>query len=120
MGNLAQKLQEEQQFQQQQQPVQKPKKVSERKSLLSPGEKILGIAFAGAVFLASSQIVSNQASIYEMNAEIQKTEAGIQNQQQVNADLGIQVEELSRYDRIRKEAERQGLVPNENTKVVND
>lgn len=118
MENVARKLQEDQQVRQQ--PVHKPKKVNERKSFFSPGEKILGFLFAGALFLGCTQIVSNQSAIYEVNRDIQKTQSAIQNQEQVNADLTTQVEELGQYDRVRGIAEKQGLVPNDNTKVVND
>lgn len=121
MANLARKLRQEQQPQQMQQPQQAPKKVRKQKSWLSPGEKMLGIAFGAVVCFGSVHIISNQSSIYELNKEIQDTQVTIQEQQKSNSDLTIQVSELSQYDRIKDKARALGLELNEqNVKVVQD
>lgn len=118
MANLARKLRQEQQTQQTQ---QAPKKVRRQKRWLSPGEKILGIAFGAVVCFGSVHIISNQSSIYELNKEIQDTQAMIQEQQKSNSDLTIQVSELSQYDRIKDKARALGLELNDqNVKVVQD
>lgn len=118
MANLARKLRQEQQTQQTQ---QAPKKVRKQKRWLSPGEKILGIAFGAVVCFGSVHIISNQSSIYELNKEIQDTQAMIQEQQKSNSDLTIQVSELSQYDRIKDKARALGLELNDqNVKVVQD
>ena len=120
MSNLARKIQEEKQFDIQTQPVQAPKKLS-KKSWLSPGEKILGLAFTGIVCFGAVQMVSNQAAIYEVNKEIQQTEEAIQTQNKVNTDLEMQVGELSTYERIKAKAEEMGLkFSGNNVKVVED
>lgn len=121
MGNLARKLQREQQFEQQKQMVQSPKKVKVRNPWLSPGEKFLGLIFTGIVCFGAVHIVSNQAAIYEMNRDIQDTKISIQEQQKVNGDLEMQVSELSTYERIWEKAKELGLKLNENNvKAVQD
>ncbi|ASV66045.1 cell division protein FtsL [Cytobacillus sp. FSL W7-1323] len=117
MENVARKLQQEQHVSNQ--PAQAPKKkIKDRKSLLSPGEKIMGIVFAGAVFFGATTIISNQAGLYEVNAEIQDTQKAITEQQSVNSDLKMQIEELSRPDRVKQAAEKSGFEMNESPKVV--
>ncbi|EWG11849.1 cell division protein FtsL [Cytobacillus firmus] len=121
MSNLARKIQEDKQFDVQTQPVQAPKKLKSKKSWLSPGEKILGLAFTGIVCFGAVQMVSNQAAIYEVNKEIQQTEEAIQTQNKVNTDLKMQVSELSTYERIKAKAEEMGLkFSGNNVKVVED
>jgi cell division protein FtsL len=121
MANLARKLRQEQETQETQQTQQAPKKVRKRKSWLSPGEKILGIAFGVVVCFGSVHIISNQSSIYELNKEIQDTQTMIQEQQKSNSDLTMQISELSQYDRIKDKARALGLELNDqNVKVVQD
>lgn len=121
MGNLARKLQQEQRHEQHKQMVQAPKKAKKRNPWLSPGEKILGLAFTGIVCFGAVNIVSNQAAIYELNKEIQDTKVSIQEQNKVNGDLEMQVSELSTYERIWEKAKELGLKLNENNvKVVQD
>lgn len=121
MGNLARKLQQEQQQKSLQKQMNAPKPAKSNKYGLSPGEKILGLTFCVALCFGAVQIVSNQASIYEINKDIQETSALIQTQERVNADLGMQVEELSTYERIWAKAKELGLKLNENNvKVVQD
>jgi cell division protein FtsL len=121
MANLARKLRQEQQEQHIQKTLQAPKKVQKQKKWLSPGEKILGIAFGAVVCFGSVHIISNQSSIYELNKEIQDTQIMIQEQQKSNSDLTVQVSELSQYDRIKEKARALGLELNDqNVKVVQD
>ncbi|MFE8695284.1 cell division protein FtsL [Cytobacillus sp. FJAT-53684] len=121
MSNLARKLQQEQHHEQQKQMVKAPKKVKVKSPWLSPGEKVLGIIFTGIVCFGAVQIISNQASIYGINAEIQDTKRTIQEQQKVIGDLEMQVGELSTYERIWEKAQKLGLKLNENNvKVVQD
>lgn len=115
MGNFARKLQQEQQQKQ----VQAPKIVKKNRLGFSPGEKILALIFCVALCFGAVKIISNQAAIYEINKDIQETSSIIQSQQKVNADLAMQVEELSTYERIWAKAKELGLKLNENNvKVV--
>ncbi len=114
MGNLARKYQQEQQYEQQKQSVKIPQKVKVKNPWLSPGEKILGLVFTGIVCFGAVHIVSNQAAIYEINKEIQDTKVSIQEQTKVNGDLGMQISELSTYERIWEKAKELGLKLNEN------
>lgn len=117
MGNLARKLQQEQQNR----TSQAPKKAKVKKIRVSPGEILLGVVFTAAVCFGAVQIVSNQAAIYEINKDVQMAEKNIQEQKKVNSDLEMQVKELSTYDRILKKAKELGLQLNEdNVKVVQD
>ncbi|QIZ07354.1 cell division protein FtsL [Priestia megaterium] len=116
MSNLARKYQEQQQTEQK---VQKKGQVIIKKSWLTPGEKIIGLAFAGFVCFGAIHIISNQSKIYEVNKDIQVIEAKMSEQQKVNSDLQVQVSELSAYDRIYQKAKEMGLIKNENNvKVV--
>jgi cell division protein FtsL len=95
--------------------------VKVKKAWLSPGEKILWMLLAVFLCIASVQIVSNQATIYDMNKDIQDIEAKIQEQEKVNSDLEVQVAELSTYERIWEIATKElGLQLNDNVKVVQE
>ena len=121
MGNLARKYQQEQRHEQQQQMVKVPKKVKVKNPWLSPGEKALGLVFTAILCYGAVHIVSNEASIYEINKEIQDTKVSIQEQKKVNGDLEMQIGELSTYERIWEKAKELGLKLNENNvKAVQD
>lgn len=117
MGNLARKLQQEQQQKQ----IQVTEKVKRNRLGFSPGEKIIGITFCAILCVGAVQVISNQVKIYEINKDIQVTTGQIQTQERVNADLKMQVEELSTYERIWEKAKALGLQLNENNvKVVQE
>jgi cell division protein FtsL len=116
LSNLARKYQEQQQTEQK---VQKKSQIRIKKSWLTPGEKIIGLAFAGFVCFGAVHIISNQAEIYGVNKDIQIIETKVSEQQKVNSDLQVQISELSAYDRIYKKAKEMGLIKDENNvKVV--
>ncbi|MFJ5713410.1 cell division protein FtsL [Neobacillus sp. NPDC093127] len=118
MSNLARNLERQQQVEQK---VEKQSQIKIKKSWLTPGEKIIGIAFAGLVCFGSVQLISNQANIYKINTEIQTIEAQVNEQQKVNSDLQVQVREMSTYERIRDKAKKMGLeLNNDNVKVVQE
>lgn len=117
MGNLARKVQQEQQRKM----VQVPKKEKSNKLWLTPGEKIVGMIFVAILCVGAFQIISTEAAIYEVNKGIQDTKLDIQKQKKVNSDLGMQVEELSSYERIWAKAKELGLKLNDNNvKVVQE
>ncbi|WP_042356342.1 cell division protein FtsL [Bacillus rubiinfantis] len=116
MGNLARKIQQQQLNET---TIQEQRKVKIKKSWLTPGEKIIGVAFAGLVCFGAVHLISNQAKIYEMNKDIQTVESHIREQEKVNSELQMQVKDLSRYERIYQEAKKMGLeLNNNNVKVV--
>lgn len=116
MSNLARSLGTQQRVEQ---TVQHKGEVKIKKSWLTPGEKIIGAAFAGLLCFGAVHLISNQAKIYEVNQEIQTVEVQVKEQQKVNSDLEVQVSELSTYERIYEKAKQMGLVLNENNvKVV--
>lgn len=118
MSNLARNPQQQPQVEQTGQTMGQ---IKIKKSWLTPGEKMIGIVFAGMVCFGSVHLIANQAKIYEINKNIQIVEAKVTEQQKVNSDLQVQVSELSNYERIKKEAEKMGLVFNgNNVKVVQD
>ncbi|XJZ28403.1 cell division protein FtsL [Bacillota bacterium Lsc_1132] len=120
MSNLA-RVQQQQQQQQRRQEVIQPSKAKDKKSWLTPGEKLLGLTFAGLVCFGAVQIISNQSQIYQVNKDVQEVQSSIKEQQRVNSDLQVQVSELSSYERIREKAKKMGLVQNENNvKVVQE
>lgn len=117
MGNLARKVQQEQQRKM----VQVPKKEKNERLWLTPGEKILGMIFVVVLSIGAFHIISTEAAIYEVNKDIQDVTKEIQKQTKVNNDLGMQVEELSSYERIWAKAKELGLKLNENNvKVVQE
>ncbi|MCM3587088.1 cell division protein FtsL [Mesobacillus maritimus] len=120
MSNLAKKIQQEEQQNLQQQTTITPKPVAPKKhTWLSPGEKALMFAFGVLFCIGAAFIISKQSDIYHVNKEIQLVESSIQDQQKVNGDLEMQIDELSRYERIKEQAEKLGLTLNENNvKVV--
>lgn len=120
MSNLARKLQQEKQYEQQKS-GQALKTIKEKRFWLTPGEKGLGLLFGAMVCFGAVQIISAQASIYNVNKNIQTMELTIEEQQKVNNDLKMQVSELSTYERIWEKARELGLKLNENNvKVVQD
>lgn len=115
MNSFAKKIQEQQYVQ----PQQTVKTVVVRKTKISIGELCLLCALAVMFSLVCVKVISNQASIYQVNKQIQQAEGSIQEQTKVNEDLKVQVKELSEYDRLWKKAEKFGLKRNENNvKVV--
>ena len=117
MGNLAYQVKEKQSEQQKQ--VQKVRK--RKKFRFSIGEKVLYAGFFVGVMFGSIQIVSNHASLYAINSDIQALESKISSQERANNELKLQVVELSTYERIWAKAKELGLDLNENNvKVVRD
>ncbi|MEH7544706.1 cell division protein FtsL [Neobacillus bataviensis] len=116
MSNLARKVLEQQQTEQK---VQIKREVKIKKSWLTPGEKIIGVVFAGMVCFGSIHLISNQSKLYEANKDLQIVQDKINEQEKVNEDLKVQVSELSSYDRIFAKAKELGLIKDENNvKVV--
>lgn len=118
MSNLARKLQQ-QDYQNEEQKHKVKRAIIRTKSLLSPGEKVLGVAFAALLCFGAVKIVGNQAEIYQVNKDIQVAESSISKLEKSNKELDIQVKDLSSYERIREVAEKLGLNFNkDNVKVV--
>ena len=120
MSNLARNY-EHQKVEKSNQSVQaKPQRLSEeRRSVVTPGEKILVAIFAMVFCFLAVQIVSTQAAIYDVNKEVQHVETTIEKQEKANNDLKLQVSELSTYERILEKAKELGLnLKEKNVKVV--
>ncbi|PFA68952.1 cell division protein FtsL [Bacillus sp. AFS015802] len=120
MSNLARNY-EQQKVEKSYQSVQaKPKRLNEeRRSVVTPGEKILVAIFAMVFCFLAVQIVSTQAAIYDVNKEVQHVETTIEKQEKANNDLKLQVSELSTYERILEKAKELGLnLKEKNVKVV--
>ncbi|TMW73119.1 cell division protein FtsL [Alteribacter natronophilus] len=80
---------------------------------LTKGEKILYPLALLAVVFAAYIVVSNYASIYIANHEIQQTEMAIADQSTVNEGLSLQVKGLSDPDRILSIAGEMGMTLND-------
>ncbi|WP_445488424.1 cell division protein FtsL [Niallia sp. 03133] len=118
MSNLARKLQEENYQSEQQQHTVK-KVIKQTNALLSPGEKVLGVAFAALLCFGAVKMVGNQADIYQVNKDIQIAQSSINKMEKSNKELDIEVKDLSSYERIRQVAEKLGLTfSKDNVKVV--
>ncbi|MEK5522548.1 cell division protein FtsL [Heyndrickxia sporothermodurans] len=117
MSNLARK---------QQQPYIQPKIHTEpkiqpihRRSQITLGEKLLAALVIAFVCIMAIKVIATQAAIYKVNKEIHQMEASVQTKKKVNEDLKMQVSDLSKYERIREIAKKQGLKMNDkNIKVV--
>ncbi len=93
----------------------------ERRSIITPGEKILVGIFAMVFCFLAVHIVSTQAAIYDVNKEVQQVETSIEKQEKANSDLQLQVSELSTYERILEKAKELGLnLKEQNVKVVEE
>jgi len=115
LSNLARKLQEQHVYQ----PIQQPEVQTVKKYKISRGEKMLALIFILMVSVLSIKIISNQATIYDVNKSIHKTKLSIDSQSRIVADLEDQVDELSTFERIYKQALENGYTMNENNvKVV--
>ncbi|KIL50378.1 cell division protein [Jeotgalibacillus alimentarius] len=114
MMNSARNLEHKQSVQ-----VTKKKVVKKRTSAFTLGEKMIAAIFAAFVCIASLQIITAQAEIYNTNKEIQQLESNIVTQENVNNDLTIQVSQMSTYERVWEKAKELGLTLNDsNVKVV--
>src|SRR5690554_2447937 len=111
MSSLAQR-----QVQQPVQPQRKKQSQSVQKSHktgISKGEKLIYSLFLAVIVFGLYLIVSNYASIYLTNHEIQQNEVSIQEQININEGLGLQVMELTDPTRILSEAKEMGMFLNE-------
>ncbi|MBK3494494.1 cell division protein FtsL [Viridibacillus sp. YIM B01967] len=98
--------------------VQQPK-ISPSKRILSKGEKFLLVAMVTAIALMAVMNLNTQSALNTTSIEIQKIEKKIDETKKQNAELSIEVSELSTYERIWNKAKDLGLKLNEkNVKVV--
>ncbi|MCA0987975.1 cell division protein FtsL [Guptibacillus algicola] len=119
MSNLAYKYQQ-QHSEKQQVEVQK-KAVYVQRGKITKGEKLLWMTLCIAVVAASIVMISNYASIYNINTSIQQVESKQQAQMKQNEELQVKVTELSAPDRIIDIAEEKlGMQLNDqNVEVIN-
>ncbi|WAA13689.1 cell division protein FtsL [Fervidibacillus halotolerans] len=109
MSNLARKLQRQDVYS-----PQIDKRVVKKRKKITKGEKFLyGLMVVVLCFL-SVKIIATQASLYQVNKNIQLTQAQMDEQEKVLQDLQSQVNELKDYRRLAKEAEKLGLKMDEN------
>lgn len=80
--------------------VTKPVKERVFKGGITKGEKLIYLFTAGLVVFVLYLILSNYATMYGMNYQIQETETSITQQTSVNDGLTLQVKELSDPERI--------------------
>ncbi|AZB42834.1 cell division protein FtsL [Bacillus sp. FJAT-42376] len=122
MSNLAvkvnQRAHEQTERKQQTQPQAVPVK---RRLPITLGEKVLLVLFVLGLAASSIQLIANSVASYQASMEIQKLEEQVEAQGKTNADLQVQVKELSNYERIWARAKELGLTLNKNNvKVVQD
>ncbi|MBN8207376.1 cell division protein FtsL [Bacillus sp. NTK071] len=119
MSNLAYKYQQQQT--QKKQVEVKQQSVYIERGRITKGEKLLWMMLVLAFVTASIFMVSNYASIYNLNTSIQKVESEQRAQLKQNEELQVQVTELSAPDRIMDIAQNElGMKLNDqNVEVVN-
>jgi len=118
LSNLARK------YQQHYKPIEQTevqKQTIRRKSLITPGEKILAVMLVIFLAIMAVQIISSQANVYQINMQIEDTKTAIQEQEKINGDLAMQVSDMSRYEEVWKKAKDLGYKLNaDNVKVVGE
>ncbi|AGT31428.1 cell division protein FtsL [Geobacillus genomosp. 3] len=98
-----------------------PQPQRKRRFRFTLAEKLLVVSFLLFTFYVAVQMVSSQVQIYELNKDVQKLEAAIDEQKKENNDLYVEVQRLSAYERILQKAKELGLSLNENhVKVVQE
>lgn len=116
MSNLARK---QYQYQQVQQPEKEIKKIK-RQAKVTPGEKFLAFMLVAFLGVMSVQIISANAQVYEVNKEVEDVKTAIQAQEKVNNELEGQVKEKTRYESIKKVADKNGLTLDGNNVKVGE
>jgi cell division protein FtsL len=106
VNNLAQQLRKEKNIEVEQSPKSTPKKKL-NKFRITPIEKLLLLVCSVAITSVAVMYISNTASIFAENHNIQKLQGQVGKQEKINRDLHLQVTELSSPERIRKIAEEQ-------------
>lgn len=95
------------------QPMRKQvRKVRHRRLSITKGEKFIFLLFCFVICFFSIHMIHNQATLYEINTIIQNVEREIDEHHRKIEDLEARVNELSRYDRLMEEAEKQELSMN--------
>jgi cell division protein FtsL len=119
MSNLAHQIERKNQYQEQ---VQPKRHVQKKRSIVTKGEKFLWSVSAIMLVAASIFVISNYATIYTINKDVQATQTKIEQQQKQVSDLTLQKSELSKPQRIKEYArEKLGMTFNdENVKVINN
>jgi cell division protein FtsL len=119
MSNLAYKIQQRNEEKLREQVQQR--QVVIKKGRITAGERMLWIAAIVLFLIGSILVVSNYATIYTINKDIQVTDRNIKMEADKVSDLQLQVKELSEPERIRKIAEEQlGMtLDSKNVKVIN-
>ncbi|WLD95060.1 cell division protein FtsL [Alkalihalobacillus sp. AL-G] len=120
MSNLAHQVQRKTQYTEQVQPKRHVQ--PQKRSIITKGEKVLWSISAIMLVAASIFVISNYASIYSINKDVQVTKSKIEQQQKEVSDLSLQVSELSTPQRIKEYArEKLGMTFNDqNVKVINN
>ncbi|WP_099222354.1 cell division protein FtsL [Listeria costaricensis] len=96
-----------------------PKKQILRRGKITLGEKMIIITAVVVIAFFAFKMVSVQASIYNVNKDIQTSEEKIVDQKKTNEDLKVQEKQLSSYDRVLDKAKKDGLkLDGDNVKVV--
>ncbi|WAA10627.1 cell division protein FtsL [Fervidibacillus albus] len=109
MSNLARTLQRQERFS-----PETSSKLRKKKRKITKGEKILYSFLIAIISVICVKMIATQAAIYEVNKEIQLTEAQMDKQEKLLQDLQSQVDELTDYQRLAEEAEKLGLKMDEN------
>jgi cell division protein FtsL len=104
-GNLAVELE-------QSRSPQKTKRTVTIKPSIPTGEKLLYLFFIVLVVVGVSFVGVRYSQISQYNYEIQSLKKEIRLNQEKNAVLQLQIEQMSNRDRIISEAEKMGMVSN--------
>jgi cell division protein FtsL len=119
MSNLAYKYQQQQQTQKQVET--KKQAVYVERGRITKGEKMLWMMLVLTFVAASIFMISNYATIYNLNTNLQQAEADQRGQMKQNEELQVKVTELSAPGRIVNIAEEKlGMELNDqNVEVIN-
>jgi cell division protein FtsL len=104
-GNLAVELEKSRS-------IKKTQKTVKIKPSIPPGEKLLYLLFISILVVGAGFVGVRYSQISQYNYEIQSLRKEIRVNQEKNAALQMQIEQMSNRDRIVSEAEKMGMVSN--------
>lgn len=95
------------------------KKVKKRLKM-SKFERLLYIFTLVMVLMTPFALVFSQATLSEINFEVEKTKKQISSQEKKNTSLTMKINELASLEKIQTVAKEQGLSYNNNIRTVTD
>jgi cell division protein FtsL len=104
VGNVAEKI-----YKKQQEQPQVTTQTVTRRIRITPGEKLLASLLLCGVVIGSVFLISNNATLYEVNGDIAEIEVTIKDKEKTNKELHMTIEELTKHESLTEVGKKQGL-----------